>query len=67
MQAAQASGKTEEVAKLKAEFDKVEAEASQFVKRNELSKIVEQAGGVGLNPLLPPTPQCIFTAFQLIS
>lgn len=49
MQAAKASGKTEEVAKLKAEFDKVEAEASQFVKRNELGKIVEQAGGVGLN------------------
>ncbi|MEG4417249.1 pitrilysin family protein [Microcoleus sp. LAD1_D5] len=49
MQAAKASGKTEEVATLKAEFDKVEAEASQFVKRNELGKIVEQAGGVGLN------------------
>lgn len=49
MQAAKASGKTEEVAQLKAEFDKVEAEASQFVKRNELGKIVEQAGGVGLN------------------
>ncbi|MEG4629636.1 pitrilysin family protein [Microcoleus sp. AR_TQ3_B6] len=49
MQAAKASGKTEEAAKLKAEFDKVEAEASQFVKRNELGKIVEQAGGVGLN------------------
>ncbi|MEG4584366.1 pitrilysin family protein [Microcoleus sp. MOSTC5] len=49
MQAAKASGKTEEVAKFQAEFDKVEAEASQFVKRNELGKIVEQAGGVGLN------------------
>ncbi|MEG5056688.1 pitrilysin family protein [Microcoleus sp. A2-C5] len=49
MQAAKAIGKTEEIAKFKAEFDKVEAEAGQFVKRNELGKIVEQAGGVGLN------------------
>ncbi|MEO6861450.1 MAG: pitrilysin family protein [Microcoleus sp.] len=49
MQAAKASGKTQEVAKFKAEFDKVEAEAGQFVKRNEFGKIVEQAGGVGLN------------------
>ncbi|TAE95055.1 MAG: insulinase family protein [Oscillatoriales cyanobacterium] len=49
MQAAKKSGKTEEIAKLKAEFDKVEAESLQFVKRNEFGKIVEQAGGVGLN------------------
>jgi predicted Zn-dependent peptidase len=49
IQAAKASGKTEEAAKFKAEFDKVESEAAQFVKRNELGKIVEQAGGVGLN------------------
>lgn len=49
IQAAKASGKTEEIAKLKAEFDKIEAEASAYVKQNELGKIVEQAGGVGLN------------------
>ncbi|MDF0554783.1 pitrilysin family protein [Kamptonema sp. UHCC 0994] len=49
IQAAKASGKTEEVAKLKTEFDKIEAEASAYVKQNELGKIVEQAGGVGLN------------------
>ncbi|MGL5061822.1 MAG: M16 family metallopeptidase [Microcoleus sp.] len=48
-QAAKTSGKTEEATKFKAEFDKVEAAASQFVKQNELGKIVEQAGGVGLN------------------
>lgn len=48
-QAAKASNKTEEAAKFKAEFDKVEAQAAQFVKQNELGKIVEQAGGVGLN------------------
>ncbi len=49
IQAAKASGKTAEVAKFQAEFDKVENEALQFVKRNEFGKIVEQAGGVGLN------------------
>lgn len=49
IQAAKASGKTAEVAKFQAEFDKVETEALQFVKRNEFGKIVEQAGGVGLN------------------
>ena len=49
MQAAKAIAKTEEVAKFRAELDKVEAEAGQFVKRNEFGKIVEQAGGVGLN------------------
>ncbi len=49
IQAAKASGKTAELAKFQAEFDKVENEALQFVKRNEFGKIVEQAGGVGLN------------------
>lgn len=49
IQAAKASGKTAEIAKFQSEFDKVENEALQFVKRNEFGKIVEQAGGVGLN------------------
>lgn len=49
MQVAKANGKTEEVTKFKAEFDEVEAEAAKYVKQNELGKIVEQAGGVGLN------------------
>lgn len=49
IQAAKASGKTAEVDKFQAEFDQVENEALQFVKRNEFGKIVEQAGGVGLN------------------
>lgn len=34
---------------LQAEFDRTEAEASKYVKQNELGRIVEQAGGVGLN------------------
>ncbi|NDJ17164.1 M16 family metallopeptidase [Myxacorys almedinensis] len=38
-----------EVSKLQAEFDRVEAEALKLGKQNELGRIVEQAGGVGLN------------------
>lgn len=49
IQIAKAAGKTEEVAKLKAEFDQLEVAASQYVKQNELGRIVEQSGGVGLN------------------
>lgn len=38
-----------DVAKLQQEFDRTEAEAAKLVKQNELGRIVEQAGGVGLN------------------
>lgn len=38
-----------EAAKLQQEFDRTEAEAAKLVKQNELGRIVEQAGGVGLN------------------
>jgi predicted Zn-dependent peptidase len=38
-----------EVVKLQQEFDRTEAEAAKLVKQNELGRIVEQAGGVGLN------------------
>jgi predicted Zn-dependent peptidase len=46
---AKADGKKDEVAKLEAEFKQVESEASKLVKQNEMGRIVEQAGGVGLN------------------
>lgn len=49
IRAAQAAGNKAEVARLQAEFAKVEAEAQSYVKQNELGQIVEQAGGVGLN------------------
>ena len=49
IQAAKAGGKQAEVAKLQEEFNRVEAEASKYQKQNELGRIVEQAGGVGLN------------------
>ncbi|GAA6619440.1 M16 family metallopeptidase [Scytonema sp. NUACC26] len=46
---AKAAGKQDEVAQLQAEFEKVEAQAAKVVEQNELGRIVEQAGGVGLN------------------
>lgn len=49
IQAAKAKGETEKLASLQTEFEQVEAQASQYVKQNELGKIVEQAGGIGLN------------------
>ncbi len=47
--AAKAAKKTTEVAKLQAQFQEVEKQATKLVKQNELGQIVEQAGGVGLN------------------
>ncbi|NJM73708.1 MAG: insulinase family protein [Scytonema sp. RU_4_4] len=47
--AAKAANKKDEVAKLKAQFKKIEAQAAKLAKQNELGRIVEQAGGVGLN------------------
>ena len=49
IQAAEAAGNTEEVARLRQEFEQVKAEANEFVKQNEFGQIVEQSGGVGLN------------------
>ncbi len=49
IQAAKANGKKAEVARLEAEFKQVESQAAKLVKQNELGRIVEQAGGVGLN------------------
>lgn len=49
IRAAKAAKKTDEVAKLQAQFKQIEAQASKLVRQNELGQIVEQAGGVGLN------------------
>ncbi|MBW4486378.1 MAG: insulinase family protein [Trichocoleus desertorum ATA4-8-CV12] len=46
---AEAEGKTREVAKLKQWFEEAEAEAASYIQQNEYGRIVEQAGGVGLN------------------
>ncbi len=49
IQAAKAAKNPSEVARLEAEFAQVEAEANQYIEPNELGRVVEQAGGVGLN------------------
>jgi predicted Zn-dependent peptidase len=46
---AKTNGNKEQLTKLQAEFQKIESQAVQLVKQNELGQIVEQAGGVGLN------------------
>jgi predicted Zn-dependent peptidase len=47
--AARAAGDGTEEARLQAEFDAVQAEAATYVNQNEFGRIVEEAGGVGLN------------------
>lgn len=49
LKAAKANNQTEQVQKLAAEFAQIEAEAAKLVEQNEMGRIVEQAGGVGLN------------------
>ena len=49
IQTAKALGKQEDLAQLEEEFNQKLAEASQYIEQNELSQIVESAGGVGLN------------------
>lgn len=46
---AKAQNKTADVQKLTKEFDQLQAEANQYVKRNEFGQIVQQSGGVGIN------------------
>ncbi|QZZ23812.1 insulinase family protein [Leptothermofonsia sichuanensis E412] len=49
IRAATQTGQKEKEKQLRAEFAKVEAQANQLVKQNEMGRTVEQAGGVGLN------------------
>jgi len=49
IEAATAAGNSTQVAQLKQAFEKTEAEAASYVQQNEFGRIVEQAGGVGLN------------------
>lgn len=49
IQTASANKKTEEVTKLLTEFEETQKLADEYVNQNELSQIIEQAGGVGMN------------------
>jgi predicted Zn-dependent peptidase len=46
---AQNAGKKEQIAQLTEEFNRTQSQANKFVKQNEYGKIVDTAGGVGLN------------------
>lgn len=49
IKAAEKAEEPERVTQLKAEFDQVQAEATQYVRQNELGQVIEREGGVGLN------------------
>ena len=49
IQRAQGANDTAKLAELDAEFKETQRQAAQYVKQNELGRIIEQAGGVGLN------------------
>ena len=49
IQAAKAAGEGQDLAKLERKFNQKLLEASKYVEQNELGRIVETAGGVGLN------------------
>jgi predicted Zn-dependent peptidase len=49
IKAAEKANRPDEVEKLKAEFARVETEASKYVIQNQFGQIVQQSGGVGLN------------------
>lgn len=63
IQAAMAAGKQAEATQLQAEFTKVEEAAKRLAKQNELGKIVEQAGGVGLNAATSADATVYFYSF----
>lgn len=49
IKAAQQSGDNAKAEQLQAEFARVQAEANQYVRQNELGQVIEREGGVGLN------------------
>mgnify|MGYP002777010624 CR=1 FL=1 len=63
IQAAKKSGKSAEVKQLSQEFEKLQAQANQFVKQNEFGQIVERSGGVGLNAATSADATVYFYSF----
>lgn len=49
IEAVKKEGDRDKLAQLTTEFEQVQQEASKYIKQNELGKIVEQSGGVGMN------------------
>jgi predicted Zn-dependent peptidase len=63
IKAAKAAGKDQEAAKLIQELAKFESEAAQFVIQNEFGRIVEEAGGEGLNAYTSADETVYFYSF----
>ncbi|MGQ4649584.1 insulinase family protein [Lyngbya aestuarii] len=63
IQAAKTANKEAQVETLQAQFNKVESEASKYIKQNEFGQIVEQAGGVGLNAATSTDSTAYFYSF----
>ncbi|MGK7934927.1 MAG: M16 family metallopeptidase, partial [Xenococcaceae cyanobacterium] len=63
MQQAKAEGNQEKLAQLTKEFTQTEGVASNFVEQNEYGKIVETAGGVGLNAVTSTDYTSYFYSF----
>lgn len=49
LKTARKEGNSEKAKKLQAQFEKLQAQAAQYVEQNEYGKIVQTEGGVGLN------------------
>ncbi|MEA5533362.1 pitrilysin family protein [Crocosphaera sp. XPORK-15E] len=63
MKAAKAAGKKEEAQKLAETFEKVQTEASQYIVQNAFGRIVETAGGVGINAATSAESTVYFYSF----
>jgi predicted Zn-dependent peptidase len=63
LQAAQKAGENAEIQRLSQEFQKAQATANQFVKRNEYGQLVETQGGVGLNATTSTDATTYFYSF----
>jgi predicted Zn-dependent peptidase len=63
IKAAKVGKKEEELGKLQQELAQLEAEASKYVRQNEFGRIVEQAGGEGLNAFTSTDETVYFYSF----
>lgn len=63
MKSAKQAGDTAKLAQLTQQFNATQAKASQYVKQNEYGKIVDTAGGVGLNAVTSADYTSYFYSF----
>jgi predicted Zn-dependent peptidase len=63
IQASKAAGKEKDLTQLEQEFAQLETEAEKYVKQNEFGRIVEQAGGEGLNAFTSADETAYFYSF----